>query len=156
VPHRARTPGRPFGPRFGSLVHATIATIPLDADAGAVLNTARTQARMLLADDHETRAAADAVTQALRHPLFDEVREAQAAGTCLRECPVLWRLPDGAILEGTVDVVYERAGTLTILDFKTDREPSDLKDQYERQLRLYCQAFASLRGRLVRGVMVSI
>ncbi len=33
-----------------------------------------------------------------------------------------------------------------MLDFKTDREPSDLKDQYERQLTLYCRAFAALRG----------
>jgi ATP-dependent exoDNAse (exonuclease V) beta subunit len=153
LPRRA---GRPFGPRFGSLVHATIATVALDADAEAVLNTARTHARMLLADEQEASAAADAVTQALNTSLFDEVRAAQAAGTCLRECPLLWRLPDGAILEGTVDVVYEHGAGLTILDFKTDREPSELKDQYERQLRLYCQAFASLRGKPVRGVLVSI
>jgi hypothetical protein len=37
-------------------------------------------------------------------------------------------MPDGALLEGTVDVVYEHAGGLTILDFKTDREPSTLAD----------------------------
>ena len=151
-----RTAGRPFGPRFGSLVHATIATVALDADSEAVLNTARTHGRVLLADDHEARAAADAVSQALTTPLFDEVRAAEVAGTCLRECPVLWRLPDGTLLEGTVDVVYEQGGGLTILDFKTDREPSELKDQYERQLRLYCQAFAALRSKPVRGVLVRI
>lgn len=88
--------------------------------------------------------------------LFDEVRQAQASGACLRECPVLWRLPDGTLLEGTVDVVYEQGNGLTILDFKTDREPSELKDQYERQLRLYCQAFAALRRKPVRGVLVRI
>ena len=151
-----RSAGRPFGPRFGSLVHATIATVALDADAAAVLNTARTHARVLLADDGEASAAAAAVTSALANPLLDEVRRAQAAGACLRECPVLWRLPDGALLEGTVDVVYEHAGGLTILDFKTDREPSTLADEYERQLRLYCRAFAALRGKPVRGVLVRI
>jgi len=45
---------------------------------------------------------------------------------------------------------------LTIVDFKTDREPSDLSDQYERQLTLYCQAFAALRGRRVSGVLVRV
>jgi len=133
-----------------------MATIALDADADAVLNTARTHARVLLADDAEASAAAEAVMAALRERLFDEVRQAEASGACLRECPVLWRLPDGALLEGTVDVVYEHGGGLTILDFKTDREPSDLKDQYERQLRLYCQAFAALRAKPVRGVLVRI
>ena len=41
-------------------------------------------------------------------------------------------------------------------DFKTDRDPSDLKDQYERQLTLYCRAFAALRGRRVSGVLVRV
>ena len=48
---------------------------------------------------------------------------------------------------GTVDVVFEEGEALTVLDFKTYREPSDLEDQYERQLTLYCRAFASLSGR---------
>ena len=151
-----RVAGRPFGPRFGSLVHATLATVALDADAEAVLQIARTHARVLLADDVEAAAAAEAVTGALAHPLFARVRAAAAAGRCARECPLLWRAPDGSIVEGTVDVVFEEGDALTILDFKTDREPSDLKDQYERQLTLYCRAFASLRGRRVSGVLVRI
>ncbi|MEO7275691.1 MAG: 3'-5' exonuclease, partial [Vicinamibacterales bacterium] len=151
-----RVPGRPFGPRFGSLVHATIATVALDAAAEAVLTTARTHARVLVAGEAEAAAAGDAVIRALQEPLFDEVRAAHAAGTCLRECPILWKQPDGAILEGTVDVVYAHGDGFTILDFKTDRDPSELKDQYERQLRLYCQAFAALRGTPVRGVLVRI
>jgi ATP-dependent exoDNAse (exonuclease V) beta subunit len=151
-----RTAGRPFGPRFGSLVHATLATVALDADADTTLRIARTHARMLLADDVEALAAAAVVSEALAHPLFDRVRAASAAGLCSREWPMLWRAPDGALVEGTVDVVFEEGGALTILDFKTDREPSDLKDQYERQLRLYCRAFAALRGCPVSGVLVSV
>jgi ATP-dependent exoDNAse (exonuclease V) beta subunit len=148
--------GRPFGPRFGSLVHATLATVALDADAGAVLQSARTHARLLLADDREAVAAADAVTGALAHPLFERVRAAAAAGRSSRECPFLWRAPDGSIVEGTVDVVFEEGDALTVLDFKTDREPSDLQAQYERQLTLYCQAFAALRGRRVSGVLLRV
>jgi ATP-dependent exoDNAse (exonuclease V) beta subunit len=151
-----RAAGRPFGPRFGSLVHATLATVALDADDGTVLQIARTHARMLLADDTEATAAALAVTGALAHPLFARVRAACAAGRCARECPLLWRAPDGTIVEGTVDVVFEDGNALTVLDFKTDREPSDLTEQYERQLTLYCRAFAALRGRPVGGVLVRI
>jgi ATP-dependent helicase/nuclease subunit A len=151
-----RETGRPFGPRFGSLVHATLATVVLDANPGAVLLTARTHARLLLAGDAEVAAAADAVVRALAHPLFDRVRVASAAGRCSRECPILWRVSDGSIVEGTVDVVFEEGDGLIVLDFKTDREPAELKEQYERQLRLYCRAFAALRGRRTRGVLVRI
>jgi ATP-dependent exoDNAse (exonuclease V) beta subunit len=53
-------------------------------------------------------------------------------------------------------VVFEEGENLTILDFKTDREPSELNDQYRRQLALYCRAFAALRRRPVAGVLVRI
>jgi ATP-dependent exoDNAse (exonuclease V) beta subunit len=151
-----RSAGRPFGPRFGSLVHATLATVTLDADARAVLLTARTQARLLLAGDAEVAAAAEAVSAALAHPLFERVRAASGAARCARECPVLWRAPDGSIVEGTVDIVFEEGEDLIVMDFKTDREPAELKDQYERQLTLYCRAFSALRGRRARGVLVRI
>ena len=72
-----RAAARPFGPRFGSLVHATLATVALDADAEAVRLTARTQARLLLADDNEVDGRRrDAVIRALAHPLFERVRAA--------------------------------------------------------------------------------
>ena len=151
-----REPGRPFGPRFGSLVHATLATVALDAEADAVLQIARTHARLLLADDRDAEAAADAVTRALQHPLLARVRAADAAGRASRECPILWRAEDGSIVEGTVDVVFEEDDVLTVLDFKTDRDPSELKEQYQRQLALYCRAFATLRNRPVRGALVRL
>jgi ATP-dependent exoDNAse (exonuclease V) beta subunit len=110
----------------------------------------------VVAGDTEVVAAAEAVTGALAHPLFARVRAASAAGRSAREGPFLWRAPDGSIVEGTVDVVFEEGDAVTVLDFKTDREPSNLKDQYERQLALYCQAFAALRGRRVSGVLVRV
>ena len=151
-----RPAARPFGPRFGSLVHAALATVALDADAEAVRLTARTQARLLLANDNEVDAAADAIIRALAQPLFERVRTASAAGRCARECPILWRAPDGSIVEGTVDVVFEEGDDVFVMDFKTDREPAELKDQYERQLTLYCRAFSALRSRRARGVLVRI
>jgi ATP-dependent exoDNAse (exonuclease V) beta subunit len=147
---------RPFGPRFGTLVHATLATVDLDADAGTVHRTAETQARILLASADEVSAAADAVSSILSRPLFDRVRAAAAKGLCSRECPILWRAPDGSLVEGTVDVVFEEDDALTILDFKTDRGPSEVKAEYERQLALYCRAFAALRKRPVAGILVKV
>jgi ATP-dependent exoDNAse (exonuclease V) beta subunit len=151
-----RVAGRPFGARFGSLVHATLATVRLDADAESVLRTARTHARVLLADDAEASAAAQAVTGALTHPLFARVRAASLAGRCVRECPLMWQAPDGSIVEGTIDLLFEEEEGLTVLDFKTDREPSDLNDRYERQVTLYCGAVRALRGRTVKGVLVRV
>jgi ATP-dependent exoDNAse (exonuclease V) beta subunit len=151
-----RPVGRPFGPRFGSLVHATLATVPLDAAAADVLRVARTQARLLVADDAEAVAAAEAVSRALAQPLFERVRSADAAGLAWRECPILWRAPDGALVEGTADVVFGERGDLIVLDFKTDRDPSEFADQYKRQLALYCRAFAALRRKTVRGILVKL
>ena len=37
----------------------------------------------------------------LRHPLFDQVRAANAAGRCHRELPLIWQAPDGTLIEGT-------------------------------------------------------
>ena len=151
-----RAAGRPFGPRFGSLVHATLATVPLDADAPTIERVARTQGRLLLNDEQEVGAAAECVANLLRQPLFDRVRSAAAANQCWRECPVLWKAPDGFLIEGTVDVVFEEGDGVTVLDFKTDREPSELTEEYERQLGIYCEAFASLRRKPARGVLVRV
>ena len=45
---------RPKGRRFGSLVHATLATVPLDADGARVRQVVELQARVLGAPPEET------------------------------------------------------------------------------------------------------
>ena len=147
--------GRPFGPRFGSLVHATLATVALDAAAGVVERVARTQGRILVATEEEVTAAAEAVSAALAHPLFASARAAAADGRCWREVPVMWQAPDGTLVEGTVDLVLEEPGRLLVLDFKTDRELSDDVDQYRLQLQIYCRALAR-DGRDVRAILVRL
>jgi ATP-dependent exoDNAse (exonuclease V) beta subunit len=150
-----RAAGRPFGPRFGSLVHATLATVSLDAAADAVARVARTQGRILVATDEEIVAAAEAVSAALTHPLFAAARAAAAQGRCSREVPVMWQAPDGTLVEGTVDLAFEEAGRLVVLDFKTDRELSDDLDQYRTQLQIYCRALAR-DNREVRAILVRL
>ena len=146
---------RPFGPRFGTLVHATLATVPLDARPDTIASIAITQGRILLASDDEAAAATAAVAAVLQHPLFDRVRAAERAGRLSREVPVLMQAPDGTLVEGTVDLTFAEEDERIVLDFKTDRELSLEIDQYKNQLRLYCRALAG-DGRRSRAVLMRV
>ena len=161
-----RVASRPFGPRFGTLVHTTLATVPLDADEGTVRAVAATQGRILLGSgpgvDEEVYAVVEAVTAVLRHPLFDQVRAANAAGRCYRELPLIWQAPDGTLIEGTIDLAFEEPGSsaaerrLVVLDFKTDRELDVEGERYRRQLAIYCQALVALQGGSARGILMRV
>lgn len=161
-----RVEGRPFGPRFGTLVHTTLATVPLDASESIVRRVAATQGRVLLGSgegvDEEVYAVAEAVMAVLRHPLFDQVRAANAGGRCYRELPLIWQSPDGLLIEGTVDLAFEEGATdaaarrLVVLDFKTDRDRELDTDRYRRQLAIYCRALTALRGGKARGVLMRV
>jgi ATP-dependent exoDNAse (exonuclease V) beta subunit len=152
----SRLPGRPFGPVFGTLVHAILATAALDADERTLKHIGTTQARILRASAEDIDAAVEVVLAVQSHPLFDQVREADARGQCHRELPIIWRSPDGSLLEGTIDLAFEHAGVLTVLDFKTDKELDTDLDRYRRQLMIYCEALSSLRSGEVRGVLMRV
>ena len=161
-----RVTGRPFGPRFGTLVHTTLATVPLDADESIVRRVAATQGRVLLGSgegvEEEVYAVAEAVMAVLRHPLFDQVRAANAAGHCHRELPLIWQAPDGTLIEGTVDLAFEEHGKtaaergLVVLDFKTDRDLELDTERYRRQLAIYCRALTALQGGAARGILMRV
>jgi ATP-dependent exoDNAse (exonuclease V) beta subunit len=150
------TAGRPYGPRFGTLVHAVLATAPLDADAATVSTITSTQARILGAPPDERDAAARVAVAVLAHPLLDRARAAQPTGRCHRELPVTWRTPEGTLVEGTVDLAFEDADGVTVLDFKTDRELATDLDRYRRQLTVYCRALESLRKVGTRGILLRV
>jgi ATP-dependent helicase/nuclease subunit A len=147
---------RPFGPRFGTLVHAALATVPLDADADTIGRMTSTQARILATTAEEQVAAVRAVTAVLAHPVLDRARSALTSGRCYREMPITWKAPDRAIVEGTIDLAFEDDEGLTVLDFKTDRELATDLDRYRRQLTVYCRALAVLRGRKPRGILLRV
>jgi ATP-dependent helicase/nuclease subunit A len=146
---------RPSGPRFGTLVHATLATVALDATADAIAQIAATQSRILGATAEEELAAGRAVEQVLAHPLLIRARAAAARGNCHREVPVTWTAPDGLLLEGTIDLTFED-DELLVLDFKTDKELATDLDQYRKQLSVYCRAVEQLRSRNARGVLLRV
>ena len=150
----ARAAVRPSGPRFGSLVHAVLATVPLD-DPAATGETAVLHGRLLGATDEEVAAAAAAVTAALRHPLLERARAALARGECRREAPVA-ALDGGTLVEGAVDLAFRENGQWTVVDFKTDRELDEALDVYRRQVALYAALVARATGEQATPVLMRV
>ena len=105
-------------------------------------------------DFRRARCRAARGHDALEH---DGVRAgADRAGRCERELPITWKAPDGTLIEGAADLVFEDLTGLTVVDFKTDRELAGDLEQYRRQLAVYCQALGSLRNASTRGVLARI
>ncbi len=149
---------RPWGRRFGTLVHAILAATPLDASPTQVAAVASVHSEMTGATVPERDAAAEAVVAALAHPLFERAR---AAGRdCRREAPVLLRDLDGTLLEGFVDLVFrapdEDGVTWVVVDYKTDREIEGRQAEYEAQVWSYVRAVAAATGERARGVLLRV
>ena len=145
---------RPHGKRFGILLHAVLASLPLDAEPDTVLVSARAQGRLLAATREEVEAAAEAAVLALAHPLL---RQAAKAAECRRESPVVCVRDDGSLLEGVLDLAFrERLDAQfvwTVVDFKSDVEIAGRLADYERQVTLYADAVTRATGLPARGVL---
>ncbi len=158
----SRSTERPFGPRFGSLVHATLATVPLDANETVVAAVAAAQGRIIPTAgkepyaDEEVYAAVEVVDVAAQRSALRPRARADRAGRCDRELPITWKAPDGTLIEGTIDLSFEDPTGLTVVDFKTDRELATDLDRYRRQLTVYCQALGTLRGTTARGILARV
>ncbi|MEW6271043.1 MAG: PD-(D/E)XK nuclease family protein, partial [Thermodesulfobacteriota bacterium] len=155
----AGLPGaRPHGKRFGALVHAVLATIPLDADASAVAAAATLHGRVLGAAPDEVEAASGTALRALAHPVLARAAAAAKRGACRRECPVTLEL-DGVLVEGVVDVAFREDGPAagwTVVDFKSDLEIAGRLDEYRRQVELYALAVARATGMPARAVLLRV
>jgi len=148
--------GRPAGPRYGALVHAVLATVPLDAHRDEVAATAALQGRILGATEEERAFATEAVHAALRHPLLERARQAAKSGACRRETPVTLSLPDGALVEGVVDIAFREDDQWTVIDFKTDRELEKRLDVYRRQVALYAEAISLATRQECQAVLMKV
>jgi ATP-dependent exoDNAse (exonuclease V) beta subunit len=148
---------RPGGVRFGELVHAMLASAPLDADRPAIGALAEVHGRILSAPEDEITAAVETVVKVLTHELLGRARTADALGSCRRETPVMCTLSDGTMVEGIVDLAFEERGGWTVVDYKTDRELATVgADRYRRQVALYASAIGQATGRPATGVLVLI
>jgi ATP-dependent exoDNAse (exonuclease V) beta subunit len=141
------------GRRFGTLVHAMLRDVPLDASPTQIRKIAELNTRILGASPAELKAATAAVEAALKQPLFDRARVAER---CHREYPIVLKLADGGLLEGILDLAFLEKGTWTIIDFKTDDDVAERSEQYERQLSWYAFGLRELTGKPVRPVLLSV
>ena len=148
--------GRPGGTRFGVLVHAILAAVDLDADRAGVEAVARTQGRLLGSSEDEVPAAADAVEAALGQSIIRSAANAARTGGVRRETPVLMRMEDGSLVEGVVDLAFRESSTWTIVDFKTDRELANRREEYETQVRLYARAVREATGEGTKAVLLVV
>ena len=147
---------RPRGARFGALVHATLATVPLDANGNQIRQVAFLHTRVLGANDRETEAASAAVQRALSHPLLQRAREAWRRGQCRRETPITLTQPDGSLIEGVLDLAFLESEMWTIMDFKTDRELDHQLSHYQRQIGLYAFAVSRATGMSASAILISV
>jgi ATP-dependent exoDNAse (exonuclease V) beta subunit len=145
---------RPSGPRFGTLVHAVLASVPLEASPATVAETAALQARILGAPAEETAAAGDVARAVLTHPLLERARDAVTRGRCRRETPVAGVYRDGELLEGVLDLAFEDEQGWTIVDFKTTAQAADVLERYRRQVAAYAWLVRRTTGREVRAVLM--
>jgi ATP-dependent helicase/nuclease subunit A len=147
---------RPGGKRFGTLVHAVLATVPLDATADDLQALTDVQARLLSASPAEAAAAAAVAVGTLQHPLLDAARRARRRQRpCLREVPIS-TVVDGVLIDGQADLAFEDDDGWVVVDFKTDVEMAAVQDVYRRQVALYADAIARATGRPARGVLLRV
>ena len=150
-----RHEGRTSGIRFGALVHAALATVPLDAEPAVIERLVASHARSLDATDDEVAFAARVIDDVLAHPLLERARRANQRHRCRREVPITWRAPDGLVVEGIVDLAFREGNTWTVVDFKTDEE-SRRTSSYLAQVGVYVDALTSATGLGATGILMRI
>jgi ATP-dependent exoDNAse (exonuclease V) beta subunit len=147
---------RPSGPRFGTLVHAVLATVALDAAMPVIAETVALEARLLGATPEEEKAATNVVETALAHPLLLRAREAWRHGRCRRESPIAVVDADGTILEGVLDLAFEEEGGWTVVDFKTQAELTGPLARYRRQVSAYASVVSRVTGRPATAILLRL
>jgi ATP-dependent exoDNAse (exonuclease V) beta subunit len=141
------------------LVHSLLAAIDFDADAAAIQAAAAVHGRLVDATTEEIDAAANAILAALAHPVMRVAAGASSRGI-RRETPLLLRRPEGAIVEGVVDLaVREKSSDFdgwTVVDFKTSREFEASQAEYSVQVALYVEAIQKATRLPARGILLVV
>jgi ATP-dependent helicase/nuclease subunit A len=146
------------GRDFGSLLHRLLEWAPLAQTEAEREDALRAMAGALAPsmglDETAAARAAQQAARALALPVFDRARGAERLW---RELP-LW-FPDGEhLVEAQVDLVFEEAGALVVVDYKTDAitEAQALAQaaHHAPQLQLYGRGLARALERPVRERLV--
>jgi ATP-dependent helicase/nuclease subunit A len=152
-----RAAQRPHGVRFGTLVHAVLSRVALDAGSNEVAATVDFFGRMLGASSDEVAAAARAVSGALASAVMDAARKAEHVR---REATLAVMLDDGTLAEGVADLAFtEESGEAlqwVVVDFKTDVEIASRVAEYRTQIGLYLRAIRQATGFPARAILLWI
>lgn len=142
---------RPGGARFGTLVHALLAAVDLNAERSEIAAYAEIHARLLGASDAERDSAVEVAAAALAHPLLRRAAAASAQGACRREAAIVARLEDETLVECIADLTFRDADEWIVVDFKTDGELGPQEQRYRRQVALYVRGIAEATSEKARG-----
>lgn len=152
-----RAAQRPHGVRFGTMVHAALSRVALDADSAEVAATVDFFGRMLGASSDEVAAAAAAVSGALASAVVGAARRAEQVR---REATLAVMLDDGTLAEGVADLAFtEQSGDAlqwVVVDFKTDVAIAGRMAEYRTQLGLYLRAIRQATGFPARAILLWI
>jgi ATP-dependent exoDNAse (exonuclease V) beta subunit len=148
----AKEKNRPVGPRFGTLVHTILRDVALQGDKNAIAGLANSHARVLGAPEEEVQAATRAVSAALNHSL---IRRAASAARLHREFPLLLKLGDKQLIEGTIDLAFVENGHWILIDFKTDLNNKTQPD-YLRQAEWYAYGLSQVMKSEVQGWLLGV
>jgi ATP-dependent exoDNAse (exonuclease V) beta subunit len=151
-----RAANRPSGRRFGTLVHAVLASVPLDSDLVLIQRLATIHGRILGAIFEEIAAASEAVQTALAHSLLNQARNAAKQDRCRREVPIAWRDTNGVLIEGVIDLAFEQPEGWTVIDFKTDEEFRGNELAYRRQVGMYAAGIQAANRAKVSAVLMRV
>ncbi len=154
-PKRAASPrvqdGGDRARRLGTLAHRVLQQWDFAADAAA-WPEALDRVLTVQAESDGVEAAADLRTilaPFFASPVYRELATATILG---REVPLIMPWED-AIMEGVIDLVYERDGRLYVADYKSDAVERDAAaagaERYRRQAEVYTRAVRESLGREV-------
>jgi ATP-dependent exoDNAse (exonuclease V) beta subunit len=151
---------RPSGRRFGTLVHAVLSTVDLNATPETIHQTVSASGRLVDATIEEIEAAVTTVAATLKHPLIARAAVAARDAELRRETPIILRRPDGSLAEGIVDLAFRENNSgsahWTVVDFKTGREFEANRSEYAKQVSLYADAIESATNLPTRGILLVI
>ena len=132
-------------------MHLTLADSEFRNDPRWIDQLCQLHGRQLGATPTETAAASTAVQNALAHPLLQEAADSPSARF---EVPFTQCLDDGQLLEGVIDLLFQRGDGWVVVDFKTDT-PSQ-QAQYRAQIGLYAAAIEQLTGQPASAILLGI
>ena len=98
----------------------------------------------------------------LESPLAERIRSAACEGKLKREQPFVLGITteesggDYELIQGIIDLYFEEADGIVLLDYKTDRvgQAAELAERYRIQLEYYAQAICQITGKLVKEIYI--